>query len=99
MIKRAFSILAALLFLLSAASCGTKLGGLGKSRDGDGQSSISLPGVYADGSGMTWILAKDGTLRITDRDRKCVLGTWDEDRKSTRLNSSHNVISRMPSSA
>ena len=26
-------------------------------------------------------------------------GLTDEDRKSTRLNSSHNVISRMPSSA
>ena len=26
-------------------------------------------------------------------------GEWKQDRKSTRLNSSHNVISRMPSSA
>ena len=31
---------------------------------------------------------------------KDALGTWEKpDRKSTRLNSSHNVISRMPSSA
>ena len=28
-----------------------------------------------------------------------ILATFEEDRKSTRLNSSHNVISRMPSSA
>ena len=32
---------------------------------------------------------------------KCITGIYeqDQDRKSTRLNSSHNVISRMPSSA
>ena len=30
---------------------------------------------------------------------KCTSSTFKADRKSTRLNSSHNVISRMPSSA
>ena len=75
MLKRLFSILAAAVFLLSAASCGILPGGAKKDAE---ESSMDLPGVYEDGSGMTWILARDGTLRITDRERKCVLGTWEE---------------------
>ena len=34
--------------------------------------------------------------KLTEKKREAL---FDEDRKSTRLNSSHNVISRMPSSA
>ena len=66
--KRVLSILSVLLVLLTAASC--RSGTVSKS------DSITLPGVYEDDVGMTWILARDGTLRITDRDRQCVLGTW-----------------------
>ena len=36
--------------------------------------------------------------KMKDAD-KSPLEVWKQDRKSTRLNSSHNVISRMPSSA
>ena len=38
----------------------------------------------------------DGKLHQMERD---IAKYWDRDRKSTRLNSSHNVASRMPSSA
>ena len=47
---------------------------------------------------------KEGTIEFIDSLGQ-LHGTWGglavipEDRKSTRLNSSHNVISRMPSSA
>ena len=65
--KQVLSILTVLLVLLTAPSC--RSGTVSKA------DSITLPGVYEDNVGMTWILARDGTLRITDRDRQCVLGT------------------------
>ena len=52
----------------------------------------------------TLIYLCSGELEIEERGKKTVLHPGDcafmrRDRKSTRLNSSHNVISRMPSSA
>ena len=41
---------------------------------------------------LEWREGRDGSVRITHT-------TKSRDRKSTRLNSSHDVISRMPSSA
>mgnify|MGYP003337718836 CR=1 FL=1 len=46
------------------------------------------------------LLKNHGTYQQDDREtRKAVDGKKSEDRKSTRLNSSHEWISRMPSSA
>ena len=47
------------------------------------------------GSNYGLFIAADGT-QLKEVERRAEIS---EDRKSTRLNSSHNVISRMPSSA
>ena len=41
----------------------------------------------------------DNEIKLLQDDRKDILDDYKEDRKSTRLNSSHEWISRMPSSA
>ena len=72
--------------------------------------SLSLPSLRVDNfseslvekttkvrkSGLTFA-AEAGTQRLRDVINKNV--TWEQDRKSTRLNSSHCLLSRMPSSA
>ena len=53
--------------------------------------TIPLPSAISAGCGLAW--------RAELSDRESLIAFMKEDRKSTRLNSSHNVISRMPSSA
>ena len=55
-----------------------------------GLSSIEIRGITDDGTGGVWVATYGGLDRV-DAERG--------DRKSTRLNSSHVVTSRMPSSA
>ena len=50
-----------------------------------------------DGSVVRWAEAADVVMRLAERIRTFDLGP--KDRKSTRLNSSHIPLSRMPSSA
>ena len=60
----------------------------------------SMPGAFA--QGMVWGLMALGvyiTYRLLDFADLTVDGSLATDRKSTRLNSSHEWISRMPSSA
>ena len=45
------------------------------------------------------LVQADGLVLLSDVDGLFDIGEQDEDRKSTRLNSSHTVLSRMPSSA
>ena len=61
------------------------LGGKGKKRSGKLVSSMAK-----------WV---GGSHVVTDREQLCQKFLADVDRKSTRLNSSHRSLSRMPSSA
>ena len=45
------------------------------------------------------VLNQDATLSVGEDTRSRILRIAEEDRKSTRLNSSHEFVSRMPSSA
>ena len=57
---------------------------------------LTPQGWLKDGS----VLIRDNKiLEVTNCDLAIIGAKLIEDRKSTRLNSSHNVISRMPSSA
>ena len=60
--------------------------------------------IFKKDSGKNYIFSKDVYLASDERVEKLTESQIEEfdgmkDRKSTRLNSSHNVISRMPSSA
>ena len=80
---------------------------LGKTKDGPQMSDGWLTGVNTEKSRI--LKAVDGDNKLADKITKAlerdkverVLSKVDSsgDRKSTRLNSSHNVASRMPSSA
>ena len=54
--------------------------------------------VIKSGTNVVTVLP-DGTLKVQSPILNLTLGGGNEDRKSTRLNSSHIPLSRMPSSA
>ena len=63
----------------------------------DGRAETPLEAILAhDGQGRR---ARDCFKALDSRDRQALLAFLDSDRKSTRLNSSHQSTSRMPSSA
>src|ERR1044071_2218305 len=93
----------------SAVVCGTGLGGtlalstVGPVHVGD---TITINGVEAGNQSISfaasnitaWVLLPDGTTNKAMHNVTLPAGRVTLDRKSTRLNSSHEWISRMPSS-
>ena len=68
-------------------------------RQGEGGFSIRLPTPEeAKGMGLTWNTKRTNRFRLGQEMHEVIVAT-PEDRKSTRLNSSHSQQSRMPSSA
>ena len=59
---------------------------------------IDSPGLYAKWPFVDTVVYIDKRILALDNERQEVL-VADKDRKSTRLNSSHEITSRMPSSA
>ena len=91
--KKLLSVLLCAVMVLSLAACGKKENAPTPGPDPNGETeglTVALVVAGKLGDRSFYDSSKEGLDRmVTD------LG----DRKSTRLNSSHNVISRMPSSA
>ena len=57
--------------------------------------------ITAAGGGLTWFVytLSNRVTAIETQEKQQLYRDWETDRKSTRLNSSHEIPSRMPSSA